>query len=448
MKMTKVVSVAAAAAMALSMTAVVSYADTTVTLDSTYTGDWSRSAGIEKSAFDGFTGDVKVVLTVEAVNVKDGNSYIIKPMDIDKGWDAITSSLTTEKGVCKPDGFMQIKADQTEVEFVVPAAVVADLWNGGIAFQVNNVIVKSATLSDGTAENAFTIVEDKDTPDYCAGKFDPFAVVEEAPAEETTEETEATVDATVEDTVEETAVEETVEDVVEEDVAEDVEEDVEEDAADDEEEEEEVADEASGLDLEALAEANGTLVASDCESNGAWGQAAVLYTYNNIAEDEEPGENPFDVSMLNADTAMVVFYEAETAPELILQSWSGGEGWAKVPANETYSKPGMAVFTYDYMTAMYQSEDFSTVDAVNIGDTGTPLTVSAAYVVDLSNVAAEAADDTVEATVEATVSDDTTTVAADTQTTDNVKTGNTSAAAIAAIMAVAGAAVVAARKRK
>ena len=93
MKMTKVVSVAAAAAMALSMTAVVSYADTTVTLDSTYTGDWSRSAGIEKSAFDGFTGDVKVVLTVEAVNVKDGNSYIIKPMDIDKGWDAITSSL-------------------------------------------------------------------------------------------------------------------------------------------------------------------------------------------------------------------------------------------------------------------------------------------------------------------------------------------------------------------
>ncbi len=449
MKMTKVVSVAAAAALATSMVAVCASAASFTVADSNASDGTLRLLTEEKNYKSEGIGlftqgnlDItsvygfKITFTADSdVNAGVGGGCGFNSQST--GWKSM------EWG--NKDAGKELSVDENNVITYLSDSPVfkatdtyAQIW---IQCWWQN--------ADVTVESIQALDKDGNVIDYAAAIADAQAAAEaEAAVDETTAETEATVDATVEETVEETAVEETVEETVEEVVDEEAVEDVEEDAAD-EEADEEAADETAGLDLEALAEANGTLVASDCESNGAWGQAAVLYTYNNIGEDEEPGENPFDVSMLNANSAMVVFYDAETAPELVLQSWSGGEGWAKVPANETYSKPGMAVFTYDYMTAMYQSEDFSTVDAVNIGDTGTPLTVSAAYVVDLSAVAADVADDTVEATVEATVSDDTaTTVTADTQTTDNVKTGNTSAAAIAAIMAVAGAAVVAARKRK
>ena len=205
MKLKKIVAAIAAAAVAVSTMAISAFA---IDLDSEYTGDWSKSAGIAKTEFDKFDGDVKVVLTVEAVNVADGNSYIIKPMDVDKSWDAITSSLTAEKAVCKPDGFMQIRHDQTEVEFVVPKAVKDDLWNGGIAFQVSNVIVKSATLSDGTAENPFVIVSDADTPAYCAGTFTPDFPEPAAPADEATADATEEAAAPAEETAEEAPAEE------------------------------------------------------------------------------------------------------------------------------------------------------------------------------------------------------------------------------------------------
>lgn len=226
MKVSKIFASVAAAAVAASAMAFSAFAadPVTVTLDENYLGDWKASSGIAREEFDKFEGDVKVVLTVKTENVKDGNSYLLKPMDIDKSWDAITSSLTTEKGVCKPDGFMQVKADQTEVEFVVPASVKNDLWNTGLAFQCSNVTVKSATLSDGAPENEFTIVTDEQTNDYCAGKYDPFA----APAEEETTEGEGDAEAAEDegDVEEDTAAEEEElpdEDVVEEDAPEVVE---------------------------------------------------------------------------------------------------------------------------------------------------------------------------------------------------------------------------------
>ena len=227
MKISKIVASFAAAAVAASAMAISVFAadPVTVELDMGYTGDWSRSAGIPKAEFDKFEGDVKVVLTVKPENVKDGNSYLLKPMDVDKSWDAITASLTTEKGVCKPDGFMQVKADQTEVEFVVPASVKEDLWDGGLAFQVNNVTVKSATLSDGSPENDWTYVSDGDTPEYCAGRFDPFAppAETEAESEETEAEPEET-DAEVVEAEDDDVVEEDVDLAVEDDdVVEDVE---------------------------------------------------------------------------------------------------------------------------------------------------------------------------------------------------------------------------------
>lgn len=232
MKVSKIFASFAAAAVAASAMAISAFAadPVTVTLDENYLGDWKASSGIAREEFDKFDGDVKVVLTVQTENVKDGNSYLLKPMDIDKSWDAITSSLTTEKGVCKPDGFMQVKADQTEVEFVVPASVKNDLWNTGLAFQCSNVTVKSATLSDGAPENEFTIVTDEQTNDYCAGKYDPFAAPAETEAEGDTEAAEAEATEAVEEDTE--AAEDDAE-AVEEDaepVAEEVE-PVEEDAA-------------------------------------------------------------------------------------------------------------------------------------------------------------------------------------------------------------------------
>lgn len=235
MNFKKIISAVAAAAVAVTTMAVSAFA---IDLDSEYVGDWGRTAGIAKTEFDKFEGDVKVVLTVEAVNVKDGNSYILKPMNVDKSWDAITSSLTAEKAVAKPDGFMQIRYDQTELEFVVPKEVKDELWDGGLAFQVNNVIVKSAVLSDGAPENPLTIVTDADTVAYCAGTFDPWAVAEEAPAED-----EATADAEeAEDTADET-------DVAEDDAADEA--DVAEDDAADEADvaEDDAADEADEVDV-------------------------------------------------------------------------------------------------------------------------------------------------------------------------------------------------------
>ncbi|MGN0696774.1 MAG: hypothetical protein ACI4J5_08440 [Oscillospiraceae bacterium] len=184
----------------------------------------------------------------------------------------------------------------------------------------------------------------------------------------------------------------------------------------------------------------------------AWGQAVVMYTYNNIEEDEEPGENPFDVSLLNENSCVVVYYESDVAPELILQSWSGGNGWAKVPQNEAESVPGMAVFTYDYMTAMYGTDDFSSVDAVNIGDQGADLTVYGVYVLSVTDEAAAEIEAALEEAEEDTADDtaDTSTAApaADTADTTAPKTGNAGLAGIAGVIAVAGAAAVTFKKRK
>ena len=191
-------------------------------------------------------------------------------------------------------------------------------------------------------------------------------------------------------------------------------------------------------------------VISDTEatSAGSWGQAITLTTVKN-----ENGV--FDPAVLTPDKAVVVYYTAETAPEVVLQSWSGGEGWAKVPADETLSTDGVAVFTYDYMTAMYQSDDFvDTLDAFIVGDTGSELTVSKVLLVDAASLTAGAVSDEdviedaapveeTEAPVEEVVTE---APAADT-TTPVASTGNTAAASIAAVMAVAGAAAVISKRK-
>ncbi|MCM1522932.1 MAG: hypothetical protein NC120_00585 [Ruminococcus sp.] len=186
-------------------------------------------------------------------------------------------------------------------------------------------------------------------------------------------------------------------------------------------------------------------------SGGEWGQALTLTTVKN-----ENGV--FDPAMLTADKAVVVYYEADTAPEVVLQSWSGGEGWAKVPANEALSTAGVAVYTYEDMTAMYQADNFTeTLDSFIVGDTGSALTVNKVMLVDAASltegaapavdVIEEAAPAVVEEAAAETVPVETA-APVQTATTPVAPTGNTSAAAVMAVMAVAGVGAVASRKRK
>jgi chemotaxis protein histidine kinase CheA len=195
-------------------------------------------------------------------------------------------------------------------------------------------------------------------------------------------------------------------------------------------------------------------VISDTEatSAGAWGQAITLTTVKN-------DDGVFDPSVLTPDKAVVVYYTADTAPEVVLQSWSGGEGWAKVPADETLSTDGVAVYTYEYMTAMYQSDDFvDTLDAFIVGDTGSELTVSKVLLVDVASLSAGAVSD--EEVIEDAAPAETESAPAATEaapvetaapaadsTTTPVKTGNTAAASVAAVMAVAGAAAFVSKRK-
>lgn len=266
------------------------------------------------------------------------------------------------------------------------------------------------------------------------GKDGVILSTDDAPAETEASETEETTEETAAETEAETE---------SETEAEETEAPVEETAA----EETEAAEEAApAIDYSAL---TGDVISdTEATSAGSWGQAITLTTVKN-----ENGV--FDPAVLTPDKAVVVYYTAETAPEVVLQSWSGGEGWAKVPADETLSTDGVAVFTYDYMTAMYQSDDFvDTLDAFIVGDTGSELTVSKILLVDAASLTAGAVSDEdviedaapveeTEAPVEEVVTE---APAADT-TTPVASTGNTAAASIAAVMAVAGAAAVISKRK-
>lgn len=104
----------------------------------------------------------------------------------------------------------------------------------------------------------------------------------------------------------------------------------------------------------------------------------------------------------------------------------------------------MAVFTYEYMSAMYP-DDLSTLDALNVGDQGADLTVTGVYVVPVAAATSdEAGSDDYTAPAD-------TGAAAATATDTSVSspsTGNIALGSILSVMAVAGAAAVAAKKRK
>ena len=190
MKLRKLISGVVAAAVAVSTFAISTFA-ATVTLDDSYKGDWASAGVITLDNFQEFVDAktyIKVVLDVEATNIDDANPYVLKPMQIDTSWDAITSTLTSDTAVAKPDGFMQIQKDQTKLEFVLPDTFLDVQTNNQLGFQVCNVIIKGAELTavDGP-QGEIATVTDADTITYC-NKLEGWEALvpakEEAPAED------------------------------------------------------------------------------------------------------------------------------------------------------------------------------------------------------------------------------------------------------------------------
>jgi hypothetical protein len=108
-------------------------------------------------------------------------------------------------------------------------------------------------------------------------------------------------------------------------------------------------------------------------SSNSWGQAISEYTLKN-------DNGTFDPAWLTPGCVITIFYESANPPEIILQSWSGGAGWAKVNPFTVNDSGNIAQFSYDDMVASYGSEDFSDMDKFNIGDTDAALTVLSATV--------------------------------------------------------------------
>ena len=106
-----------------------------------------------------------------------------------------------------------------------------------------------------------------------------------------------------------------------------------------------------------------------------WGQALSLTPGSDIMMNE-----------LEEGVSIAVAYQSETAPEIILQSWSGGPSWVKVAPAKT--EDGVAYFKYEDMVAAYAAEvedyesygeEFPLLNQIHIGDTGSDLTVTKVY---------------------------------------------------------------------
>lgn len=97
-----------------------------------------------------------------------------------------------------------------------------------------------------------------------------------------------------------------------------------------------------------------------------WKQAVVMYEYGQ-------NDGPFKLADLKVGMQFKVYYTSSSAPELIFQSWSGGASWARIEAAS--SANGVAVYTYDDIVKAYGS-DFTELNVINVGGTGSDLTVT------------------------------------------------------------------------
>ena len=125
-------------------------------------------------------------------------------------------------------------------------------------------------------------------------------------------------------------------------------------------------------------------VSGASESNGKWGQSFICYT---ALGNEEYSEN-FNPMWMTSDSEVIVDYtykgEANGSPvELIWQTWGDGpvkpnpdvtKDWNKIAPYEYTDTE--AKFSFSDIAASYGSDNFDTVYAICVGDTGVNLTVT------------------------------------------------------------------------
>lgn len=125
-------------------------------------------------------------------------------------------------------------------------------------------------------------------------------------------------------------------------------------------------------------------VSGASESNGKWGQSFTCYT---ALGNEEYSEN-FNPMWMTSDSEVIVDYtykgEANGSPvELIWQTWGDGpvkpnpdvtKDWNKIAPYEYTDTE--AKFSFSDIAASYGSDNFDTVYAICVGDTGVNLTVT------------------------------------------------------------------------
>lgn len=105
-----------------------------------------------------------------------------------------------------------------------------------------------------------------------------------------------------------------------------------------------------------------TVIFTGSAKTSGWGQAITLSTT------KEGGS--FDSSVIEKDGYFEVQFKGGTdKAEVILQSWSGGEDWARVSPTEVTEKDGIvyAKYSYDDVAAVFGTTDFSKVDRFHVG---------------------------------------------------------------------------------
>lgn len=142
------------------------------------------------------------------------------------------------------------------------------------------------------------------------------------------------------------------------------------------------------------------------QSTGSYGQSLTYYT---CLGDPDGAADNFDPRLMTPDSEVYIEYELEgeyttgddgyisvSPVQLIWQSWKGGvagsenDVWAQVMPYEFDEKS--ARFSYDDIAAAYGTEDFSAVYAINVGDAGVKLTVTAMEITNISAAGDAAAE--------------------------------------------------------
>jgi len=109
-------------------------------------------------------------------------------------------------------------------------------------------------------------------------------------------------------------------------------------------------------------------------SSGGWGQAVTLLAMKN--------EGMLDTAAIVPGAVITVYYQSNTAPEIILQSWTQGApaaaGWAKVTPRAVNDSGTIAQFVFEDLAMCFGGDDFEQfLDQLFVGDTGETLEVSA-----------------------------------------------------------------------